>query len=169
MIKDVKLDYDFSVILATDHKINSASSISTKIFNNNDFPKSYCLENTRIHQLWWDNTQLDFDILGEQLGISVATASSILLEPGNIIPTHTDTFHKLKTEFSDRPGKMVRAVIYITKYDFGQYTQYRANNKEVVFTNWQPGEGHLWDDQVPHVTANAGYKDIITLNVSGFL
>jgi hypothetical protein len=169
MIKDIKLDYDFSVIIAADHKINSTSSISTKIFNNHDFPKSYCLENTSIHQLWWNSIQLDFDILGEQLGMSVATVSSILLEPGNIIPAHTDTFHKLKTEFSDRPGKMVRAVIYITEYEFGQYTQYCNNNKAVTFTSWQQGQGHLWDDQVLHVTANAGYKNLITLNISGFL
>jgi hypothetical protein len=169
MIKNVQLDYDFSVVHAADHEINSTSGISTKIFNNYNFPKSYCLANTCIHQLWWDNTQLDFNLLEKQLGISVATVSSILLKPGNIIPAHTDTFHKLKTEFGDKTGKMVRAVVYITDYDFGQYTQYRIDSEDNVFTNWRPGQGHLWDDQVLHVTANAGYKNLITLNISGFL
>ncbi len=169
MLERISVDYDFVKILAADHKQNSVSSVQTKIFSDSsDFPRSYCLENTRIHQLWWTDQDLDFNDLGQQLNMSVKTVSSILLPPGSCIPLHRDTFHKLKNEFSTEPGNMIRAVIYITEYDPGQFTQLIIDGRTETFTEWSNCQGHIWDDQVPHVTANASYKDLITVNVSGF-
>lgn len=169
MIEKISVIYDFSKILEADHKQNSISSAQTKIFSaDHNFPKSYCFENTRMHQLWWNNTDLDFDQLGRQLNMKVKTVSSIVLPPGSCIPLHRDTFYKLKNEFPLEEGKMIRAVIYITDYDLGQFTQYVDKDSIETFTEWNIGQGHIWDDQIPHITANAGYKDLITVNISGF-
>lgn len=169
MLETVSVLYDFSKIVEADHRQNSTSSIQTKIFSDSrSFPKSYCLENTRIHQLWWTNQDLNFDDLGQQLNMRVKTVSSILLPPGSCIPLHHDTFYKLKNEFPEEQGMMIRAVIYVTDYDPGQFTQLINNDQTENFTGWTKGQGHIWNDQVPHVTANASYKDLITVNISGF-
>lgn len=169
MLESVSINWNFSKIIAADHKKTVASSVQTKIFKEgSDFPESYNLENTKIHQLWWTKDDLDFDQLGQQLNFQIKTVSSILLPPGSCIPLHRDTFHRLRTEYPDTPGKMLRAVIYATEYDLGQFTQYVNQGVNTVFTDWQIGQGHIWDDQVPHVTANASYRDLITVNISGF-
>jgi hypothetical protein len=115
MLKHVHLDYDLSIITKADHRVNEASAIGTKIYHaDSKFPKTYVPENTRIHQLWWTQEQLDFKSIGEELGMTICTVSSIVLPPGSVIPLHQDTFHKLRTQFPDQPGHMVRAVIYAT-------------------------------------------------------
>lgn len=171
MLKHVKLSYDLSTISAADHRGSETSCIATKIYKDDaGFPKSYCLENTRMHQLWWTNDQVDFSALGEELGMKVATVSSIVLPPGSVIPLHSDTFHKLRTEFPGEAGMMVRAVVYATPYDLGQMTQYIQDQIDVyISAGWQVGDGLMWDDQVPHVTVNGGMKDLCTVNISGFL
>lgn len=169
MLEKVSIDFDFVKVLSADHRQNSSSSVQTKIFSENStFPKSYCLENTTIHQLWWSDQDLDFAKLGRRLNMSVKTISTILLPPGSCIPLHKDTFHKLKKEFPNEEGTMIRAVVYATEYDLGQFTQYMNNNIIETFTEWSVGDGHIWDDQIPHVTANASYRDLIMINISGF-
>jgi len=169
MLESAFLNFDFSIFTDSDHKKNSVSSVQTKIFKeNSEFPKSYCLENTKVHQLWWSDQEINFKVLSDQLNFNVKTVSSILIPPGSCIPLHSDTFHKLKNEFPIDAGKMVRAVIYASEYDIGQFTQYINDRKIHTYTNWAVGDGHIWDNQVPHVTANASYKDLITVNISGF-
>jgi hypothetical protein len=172
MLKKVHLDYDLSLIANADHRVNEISSIATKMYNDGSaFPKTYCTENTRIHQLWWNKDQIDFDQVGKKLGFRVMTVSSIVTPPGSIIPLHTDTFHKLRTSFPNEPGHMVRAVIYATPYEIGQFTHYQENISGEVENsiNWSIGDGFIWDDQVPHVTANASMTDLCTVNFSGFM
>lgn len=170
MLKHVHLDYNLSIIAKADHRVNEASAIATKIYHaDSKFPKTYVPENTRIHQLWWTREQLDFDLIGEELGMTVCTVSSIIIPPGSIIPLHQDTFHKLRTQFPDHPGHMIRAVIYASEYDMGQFTQYLDNGCIHNSTNWKVGDGTIWDDQVPHVTVNGSMKDLCTVNFSGFI
>jgi hypothetical protein len=170
MLKTVHLDHDLSMIATADHRVNEASAIATKMYHeNNKFPKTYVPENTRIHQLWWTQEQLDFESISKKLGMTVCTVSSIILPPGSVIPLHQDTFHKLRTQFPDHPGRMVRAVVYATEYDMGQFTQYLNDGRIHNSTDWKIGDGTIWDDQVPHVTVNGSMKDLCTVNFSGFL
>lgn len=170
MLLTVHLKHDLSIIANADHRVHETSSIGTKIFDeNNKFPKTYVLENTRIHQLWWTKEQLDFKSIGQELGMTVCTVSSIIIPPGSVIPLHQDTFHKLRTQFPDHPGHMVRAVIYASEYDMGQFTQYLDAGRIHNSTDWKVGDGTIWDDQVPHVTVNGSMKDLCTVNFSGFM
>ena len=170
MLKNVHLDHDLSMVANADHRVNETSSIATKMYReDSNFPKTYCLENTRMHQLWWNRDQLDFDAIGEKLGFKVMTVSSMVTPPGSVIPLHSDTFHKLRTEFPDEPGLMVRAVIYATPFDIGQMTQYITDGVLYASAGWEIGDGMIWDDQVPHVTVNGGMRDLCTVNFSGFM
>lgn len=170
MLKHIHLDHDLSVIAKANHRVNQASAIATKIYHEDSkFPKTYVPENTRIHQLWWTREHLDFELIGEKLGMTVCTVSSIILPPGSVIPLHQDTFHKLRTQFPNHPGRMARAVIYASEYDMGQFTQYLDGSRIRNSTQWKVGDGTIWDDQVPHVTVNGSMRDLCTVNFSGFI
>jgi hypothetical protein len=127
------------------------------------------LENTLIHQLWWDVTDIDFEEIGHQLGMEVITVSSILQPPGCVIPYHRDTFFQIKQRYPDRQELRVRANIYLEDYKLGQFIQYSIDDKHHVSVDWQAGQGFLWDSEVLHLSANAGFQDKYTLQVSGFL
>lgn len=170
MLKNVKVNFDLSKFAGPDHRVNETSAIGTKMYKDgSDFPASYCLENTRIHQLWWDVKDFDLDQINQDLEFEVKTISSIVIPPGSTIPTHSDTFHKLRSEFPNEPGVMVRAVIYATPFDMGQMTQYAVDGILYASAGWEVGEGMIWDDQVPHVTVNGGMKDLCIVNFSGFM
>lgn len=172
MIKKLKLNYDFAEILSADYSQHTGSCIKHQIYEVNDiheqyggFPQSYCLENTMIHQLWWNSTQLDFDQIGCQLGMEVITISSIQQPPGCMIPIHRDTFFQINQRYPDRSELKVRANIHLEDWKLGHFIQYN----DVVHTHWNAGDVLLWDNQVLHLSANAGMHHKYTLQVSGFL
>jgi hypothetical protein len=172
MFKKLYLDYDFTKILEADYTQHSGSCIKHQVYEVADihkeyggFPKSYCLENTLIHQLWWDNKQLDFEEIGCQLGIEVITISSIQQPPGCIIPLHRDTFYQINKQYPDRKELKVRANIHLEDWKLGHFLQYN----DIVHTHWKAGEALLWDSEILHIGANAGMHNKHTLQVSGFL
>lgn len=169
MFKHIKINFDFDEILNADYLDNKLSSMHSKIMNEETvFPSSYNESNTSIYQRWWTDNELDFVDIGNQLDMEVATISSILLPPGNVIPWHTDTFVKLKNIYPDR-NDFVRAMIYATDYVPGQVTQIKNGTKYETYSFWNQGEGYLIDESIPHVNVNGSFKPVVTLNVSGVL
>jgi len=172
MFKKIHLDYDFTKVLAADYTQHTGSCIQHQVHELTDihkeyggFPKTYCFENTLIHQLWWDHTQLDFADIEQQLGMEVITISSILQPPGGIVPLHRDTFFQINKRYPDRTELKVRANIYLEDWKLGQFIQY----DDQVSTHWSAGNGFMWDSSVLHLSANAGMQDKYTLQISGFL
>lgn len=129
------------------------------------FPQSYVLENTRLHQKFWDKDECDFDDLGNKLGIDVITVSSIMQPPGNTIPLHRDTFYQIKKQYPDNDKTIVRANIFLQDWKTGHFLQY----DDVVDADWKQGDGHMWDSEVLHIGANNGMHNKYTLQISGFL
>lgn len=172
MLKPIYLDYDFSKILSADHNQHSGSCISHLAVELADdyapyggLPPSYCYENTKIHQLWWTEDQLDFVKIGQLLKMEVITISSICQEPGCIVPLHRDTFYQINKRFPNRTEVKVRANIYLEDWKLGQFIQY----DDSISVKWQAGQGFMWDSQHLHLSANAGMQNKYTLQVSGFL
>ena len=109
MILETKLDCDLSVFLNADYEQHKGSCISYQVREQEDihktfggFPESYSEENTKIQQLWFDDGDVDYTSLGNQLGIEIVTISSILQPPGNTITMHRDTFFKIKNMYENR-------------------------------------------------------------------
>lgn len=172
MHKTITLDYDFDLFLKADYTQHEGSCIKHQVTELKDihdeyggFPKTFRYENTVIHQLWWDNTQVDYEDLGRKLGMEVVSVSSIMQEPGCMIPWHRDEFHQIKIRFPERTERRVRANIYMEDWKMGHFLQY----DDVVDTHWKKGTGHLWDREVLHLSANAGLENKYTLQISGFL
>ena len=176
MLKKIHLDFDFSKFLNADYLIHTGSCIKHQVHELTDiheqysgFPKSYCFENTIIHQLWWDNTQIDYDELGEKLGIEVITVSTIMQPPGCTVPLHRDTFFQITQRYPDRKELKVRANVYLEDYKIGQFIQYQEDDRYTTSTDWKAGDGFIWDNEVLHLSTNAGMQLKYTLQVSGFL
>jgi hypothetical protein len=176
MVKTIKLKYDFSKLISADYSQHSGSCISHQVHELTDihnqyggFPKSYTVNNTLIHQLWWTDSQLDFIEIGKQLNMEVITVSTICQPPGNIIPFHRDTFYQINQKFPTRKEPKVRANIYLEKYKMGQFIQYKKDNTFYTSTSWTEGDGFIWDSSILHLSANAGFENKLTMQISGFL
>jgi hypothetical protein len=176
MFKELHLDFDFNCFLSADYDQHEGSCIKHQVYELTDvhekyggFPRSYNLHNTKIHQLWWTADQIDYQTLGQKLGMEVITVSTIKQPPGCVVPFHRDTFFQISQRYPDRTETKVRANIYLEDYRMGQFLQYEIDNQYYTSTNWCAGDGFLWDSQVLHVSANAGFQDKYTLQVSGFL
>jgi hypothetical protein len=176
MLKNIHLDYDFNIFLNADYTVHTGSCVKHQVHELTDihdqyggFPKSYCLENTMIHQLWWTADQIDYIEIGKQLGIEVVTVSSILQHPGCVVPLHRDTFYLINQKYPDRKQLKVRANIYLENYKIGHFIQYQTDSGFNTSIDWKQGDGFLWDSDVLHLSSNAGMEDKYTLQVSGFL
>jgi hypothetical protein len=176
MLKQIHLDWDFGVFLNADYSTHEGSCIKHQVHELTDihdsyggFPESYNFDNTKIHQLWWDHTQVDYSRLGHQLGMEVVTVSAIKQPPGCVVPLHRDTFYQIKKRYPDRTQTAVRANIYLEDYKLGQMIQYQMNNGYSTSVDWAAGDGFIWDSEVLHLSVNGGMQDKYTLQVSGFL
>lgn len=176
MIQPIHLDYDFDIFLSADYSAHCGSCIKHQVYELTDvheqfggFPKSYCLENTMIHQLWWTDKQIDYKQLGEKLNMEVVTVSTILQPPGCVVPYHRDTFFQISQRYPYRKEPKVRANIYLEDYKLGQFIQYMDDNKIHTSVDWKAGNGFVWDSDILHLSSNAGMQNKYTLQVSGFL
>lgn len=176
MIKPIHLDLDFDLFLHADYSIHCGSCIKHQVYELTDihkqfgeFPKSYCLENTMIHQLWWTDDQIDYAKLGKKLNMEVVTVSTILQPPGCVVPYHRDTFYQINQRHPNRTELKVRANIYLEGYKLGHFIQYVDDKKIHTSVNWQAGDGFIWDSSILHLSSNAGMENKYTMQVSGFL
>lgn len=176
MLRNIHIDYNFSVFLNADYTQHNGSCIKHQVVELTDihnqyggFPETYSYNNTLIHQLWWDNAQINFDDLGQQLGMEVITVSTICQPPGNVIPLHRDTFFQINQRYPERTELKVRANIYLEQWKMGHMVQYNNQGNWKTNDNWQQGDGLLWDGSILHLSANAGFENKYTLQISGFL
>jgi len=176
MLKKIKLSHDFNVFLKADYSLHNGSCISHQKQELQDvhekyggFPKTITNENTQISQIWFDNTQIDFIKIGNDLGMEVITISSILQPPGNIVPIHRDTFYQINKKYPKDTRHKVRANIYLEDWIEGQFIHYEIDGQWHNSTHWKAGDGFIWDSQHLHLSGNAGFSNKYTLQVSGFL
>ena len=176
MIETIKFDYDLKVFLDADYEQHKGSCISYQIREQKDqhekvggFPKSYSEENTKIQQLWFNDGDVDYKKIGEQLNMIVITVSTILQPPGNTVTLHRDTFFKINKDYPEDNRTKVRANIFLQDWQPGHLVHYQDHNKEWVCSDhWKAGEGYLWDSNHLHLSGNCGLKDKYTLQISGF-
>lgn len=166
----VKLNIDTTPYLSVDWENYKCSCIQHQIteqadlHKDNGFPDSLCIENTAIHQKFFDKDEVDYIELGKQTNMEVVSVSVIKQEPGNIIPKHRDMFHKITSQFPGRIEEKVRANIFLEDWKSGHYLEF----DEEPCTHWKANEGYILNDQVIHLSSNAGLEDKYTLQISGF-
>ena len=173
--KLIKLDFDLSRALEVDYSATNSCLFHQKYEQTEtykkygDIPESYCDENTSIHQVWWDVEDFEgIEEIGKQLNIDVKGLSTIKQDPGNFIPIHKDIFKKIKDKYDTTGKKIVRANIHINEWSPGQIIQYENKDGWKNFSNWEVGQGLLFDDTCLHVGMNGSLKPKYTMQISGF-
>ena len=73
-------------------------------------------------------------------------------------------FFKIKEQYPDVKSEMVRANIFLEDWKSGHYLEF----DEKPYTHWKANEGFVINQDVIHLSANAGLEDKYTLQVSGF-
>lgn len=175
MIKTIKIDFDWDIFLNADYDVVDYSCATHQKSDNpslyekyGSHPNSYCLQNTIIHQIWWNDETLKQQ-LGNLLNIDVVSLSTIEQPCGQTITLHQDFFYKIKEQFPEDTRTKVRANIFLEDWKFGHILQYESEGEWYCPTHWNQGEGFMWDDQVAHLSGNSGFFPKYTLQVSGFL
>jgi len=170
IFEPVEFNVDISPYLSVDWENYKCSCIQhhlteqADLHENVGFPDSLCMENTAIYQKFFDENDVDFKELEDQLSIEVVTVSAILQKPGNIIPWHRDIFYQITKKFPDRKEEKVRANMFLTDWKNGHFLQC----EDEIITHWKKNTGYIFNNQVLHLSSNAGLEDKITLQVSGF-
>jgi len=111
---------------------------------------------------------IDNSVGGQQLGIDVITVSSVMKEPGTVFPLHRDNFNNPLWD-QTRVDQLVRALIFPEDCKIGHIIQYIEDRECRTRANWVAGDGFMWDNQVPHLTVNAGMQPNYTMQITGFL
>ena len=170
ILEPVKLDMDTEVFFNVKWEDYRSSCIQHQLVEQKDLhpdnkmPESLVLDNTAIHQKFFNKSEVDYFELGEKTGIGVVSVSVIKQEPGNIIPKHRDMFFKIKEQYPNAETELVRANIFLEDWKSGHYIEF----DEQPHTHWKANEGFVLNQEVIHLSANAGLEDKYTLQVSGF-
>ena len=170
ILEPVKLDMDTEVFFNVKWEDYRCSCIQHQkveqkdLHPDNKMPKSLVIDNTAIHQKFFDKIEVDYFELGEKIGIGVISVSVIKQEPGNIIPKHRDMFFKIRVQYPNVETELVRANIFLEDWKSGHYIEF----DEQPHTHWKANEGFILNQDVIHLSANAGLEDKYTLQISGF-
>jgi hypothetical protein len=174
MLEPISLTYDFSHVLAADHDQHADTCIYHQIKQLQEvyrpfggYPSTYTPENTILHQLWWGPDQLNYTDLGRQLGMEVISVSSIRQDPGHIIPYHRDMFQKINERYPERTEKRVRANIFLEHSKLGHIMQFTKNQRHETVSDWLANTGYMFDQEILHLSCNAGIEPKFTLQISG--
>lgn len=171
-VKPVKVDYDFSFIYEIDwnqyeHTCIGYQQIELKDIHDSfgGFPHSYSHSNTTYYQKFFKQDEIDFNTLGNQVGVEAITISMIKQPPGMTNPLHRDTFYRINNDYPHDSRMKVRANIFLEDWKWGHILQY----DDVVVSHWRRNTGYMWNSEVLHLAANCGLEDRYTLQISGFL
>ena len=170
--KEVKIDFDSSFIYDVEwekfeHDCLGHQQVELKDIHDKvgGFPSSLTHHNTMFYQKFFERDEIDFDNLGDQVGVEAVSISMIKQPPGMVNPMHRDTFYQINKRFPNDPRTKVRANIQLLDWKAGHFLQFNDN----VVTYWKANTGYMWDCDVLHLAANAGLEDRYSLQISGFL
>lgn len=86
----------------------------------------------------------------------------LTMEPGEIIPIHTDHFYMLKTKNNASIKDCIRYLVMLEDWSPGHYVQL----DELILTDWKRGDVWYFDYNVQHWAANCGTTNFYSCQVS---
>lgn len=99
------------------------------------------------------------------LNVDNGSISLICLEPGQVIPVHTDNFYKLRQEYNVSIEYCIRYLIFLEDWQFGHVVEF----DELIITKWRKGDVWKFDSSSPHYAANSSQVNFVTCQVNTFV
>jgi hypothetical protein len=128
------------------------------------FHNNYSIPEADILQAFGDEIKQSRRFFKE-LGIEEGTISLICIEPGQVVPVHSDSFYKLRQDFEISIDQCVRYLIFLDNWELGHVVEFQ----ETPITKWKKGDVWRFDHKSLHYAANASQTNFITCQVNTFL
>lgn len=104
------------------------------------------------------------DKITENILLENSTVTLYCMEPGTIMPEHSDKFLKYRQIMNLNDFDSVgRAVIFLENWKSGHY--FEIDQSPIV--NWKMGDYIMWKNDVEHMAANLGKENRYTMQVTG--
>ena len=101
----------------------------------------------------------------ERRGWKDVCTSYYRMDPGTILPNHTDTYKRYIEifELENLHQSVYRAIVFLEDWQSGHYLE--VAGEPVV--KWSAGDVVSWWYDTPHLAANMGYTPRYTLQITG--
>ena len=174
-VKQIKIKFNFSNFLKLSYssvqedilpkvkQYSNQNGLTNKYKNYLDFYKESIVT---IGKKYLNPSEIDWMLLQNQIGIKPSTVSCSQQLPGTMLPLHKDVFNTIQSEMNiSETIQIYRANIFMEDRKPGHFIE--INNK--IISDWTAGEGYIWDNDIEHISANAGSEPKYTLQVTGTL
>ena len=97
-----------------------------------------------------------------ELDIVKGTVSWTNIEPGRMIPVHSDKFFKLRNKYDVNVDDCVRYLVFLEDWVLGHLVDF----EECTITKWHKGDVYVFDHKSFHCAANASQVNFITCQIN---
>lgn len=125
-----------------------------------NFVGSMC-DMRRVQPVWNNAIIAKFEALGWK---NVCT-SYYRMDPGTILPLHSDTYKRYIELFNLQMyhNHIHRAIVFLEDWQSGHYLEVAHE----PITQWSAGDVVEWEYDIPHLAANMGSNPRYTLQITG--
>ena len=103
--------------------------------------------------------------IADELGLENSGTSFYRMDPGTILPYHSDTYARYCDYHSVDSNDVYRAVVFLEEWKPGHVFEIDG----VPVVKYAKGTYVLWRGDVPHLAANIGPNHRYTLQITGLL
>ena len=116
----------------------------------------------RVQPVWNNAIIAKFE---EQLNWRDVCTSYYRMDPGTILPVHSDTYKRYIDLFNLKMYRnhIYRAIVFLEDWASGHYLEVA----DEPITKWRAGDVVVWEYDMPHMAANMGYTPRYTLQITG--
>ena len=96
------------------------------------------------------------------LELTQGAVSWTCIEPGQVIPVHTDQFYRLRQQHQVPVQHCLRYLIFLQPWTLGHWVEFQ----EHIITKWNIGDVWVFDHASSHCAANASNQNFVTCQVN---
>ena len=101
--------------------------------------------------------------IAEQTGLDNIGASLYRMNPGCILPNHSDTYQLYKKFHNITHNRIFRVIVFLEEWASGHYFEVDGT----PITGWQAGYWVGWHYDTPHLASNLGITNRYTMQITG--
>lgn len=162
------LNFDYFISCHFDEIKNECiSNLRRNQTHNIEYPKTYNEHNTGLTRIFHPTDCIEKELYKTLSMKQIISVSSICQMPGHVIPPHLDTFY---FEKQDNPDvTILRANVFLQDCKIGHSLQILNDNDIKDSGVYTAGDTWIWDSNIFHCSANAGFDPKYTLQITGIL
>lgn len=146
------------------HFVNYVFPRRVNVGQRDYFHPNYSQQSAEILQAFGEEVPCK-DQFMQAVGAKQGSISLIYLEPGQVIPVHSDNFYKLRQEYNISINQCLRYLIFLEEWKLGHFVEFN----ERCITKWQKGDVWKFDYTSEHYAVNASQFNFVTCQVNTYV